>query len=97
MTVTKAIVALVLFVVLGTVLGGGIGFLVGMFAPDYYELVFGHFLEELREEGRQVSLPRLGVGLGLVQGAIWGAVIGPLVVLLVTWYQVRRLKKTNDS
>ncbi len=97
MTLSKALAALVLFVVLGAALGSGIGFLVGMLAPDYYEMVFGHFLKELREAGRQVSLPRLGAGLGLVQGAIWGAVIGPLVVLLVTWYQVRRLKKANGS
>ncbi|GEM_PF-3161120 len=97
MTLTKAILTIFLFVVLGTALGGGIGFLVGALTPEYYELVFGYLLDNMREEGHPVSLPRLGAGLGLVQGAIWGAVIGPLVVLLVTWYQVRRLKKDGGS
>ncbi|TWT56843.1 hypothetical protein KOR42_01980 [Thalassoglobus neptunius] len=71
--------------IVGAVLGAGIGWMVASWTPTYYRTVFGlpdATLEELRE---------LGTGVGMLQGLGTGIAVGLIVVLIVAWYEVRRL------
>jgi len=63
----------------GAVVGVGIGFGLGRFAPDYYRTVF--------RMPRSVDLDPIqtGVGLGLTQGLGLGLLVGLVIVLAVAW------------
>src|SRR5262245_39308220 len=64
--------------------GAGVGWVLGAYAPNYYRVVFG-----LRP-GDPFAPVELGVGLGVTQGLIAGLLVGCVVVLSVAWYNSRR-------
>jgi hypothetical protein len=61
----------------GTILGGLVGFYLGKFAPEYYRAVF-----DVPDSGIFDAV-QAGVGLGVSQGLVAGAVIGTILVVTV--------------
>lgn len=61
----------------GTILGGLVGFYLGKFAPEYYRAVFDV------PESAAFDAVEAGVGLGISQGLVAGAVIGTILVVTV--------------
>lgn len=85
MTILKGLATVSLAAIGFGVAGAGIGYLIGVISPEYYRLVF-----------RAADFPhfnsgQMGLAAGLAQGVTTGVVAGLGVVLLVTWYEVRRL------
>ncbi len=63
--------------------GGIAGLLIGMFLPDFFLSIF-----------RSVDFDRIepwkmGMGLGVTQGLVAGAVVGCVVLLSTAWYKSR--------
>ena len=69
--------------------GAGIGLALGTFAPGYYRTVFRY------GDSPEFNAVQVGVGLGLSQGVAAGLAVGCVVVLAVTWYDIRRLAITG--
>lgn len=67
----------------GSLLGVAIGICIGRFAPGYYRTVFSAHSDPAFDA---ISM---GIGLGLTQGAVGGAVIGVTSVALFLWYRSR--------
>jgi len=75
-------------IILGSmVVGSGsgliLGVVIGKFAPGYYRGIFSN--------GSDASFDPLsmGVGLGLTQGAAFGAAVGIVSVVVFLWYRSR--------
>lgn len=83
MTIRKGLVTVAGCTFGGGAVGGLLGYAIGAFAPDAYVAMF-----RLPLDG-QISPAEVGVGLGVGQGMILGAVIGILLVAIVTWFEVR--------
>jgi hypothetical protein len=64
--------------------GGGIGFLIGTFAPDYY---YATFQMARWPTGPSFDPVQAGLGLGITQGFVGGTVVGVLVVLAIALAQ----------
>lgn len=69
----------VMFGLMGAIVGG----LIGVFLPDYYYAM----IPSIRNGGG--STWQLGIGLGLTQGAIGGALIGVILVVSTAFYKSR--------
>lgn len=61
----------------GAILGGLVGFYLGKFTPDYYPAVFDV------PESAAFDTVEAGVGLGVSQGLVAGAVIGTILFVTV--------------
>lgn len=74
-------------------LGMGVGMAIGEFAPGYYETLFSG------PNGLPASPVVIGLGLGLTQGIIFGAVLGVVLVALFYWYRLRmeQIKVTKSD
>jgi hypothetical protein len=72
-------------------LGGLIGYLLGKLAPDYFRTIF-RVPPEMEFNPMQA-----GVGLGLVQGLMTGIGIALLIVIAVTWFEVRKLQAVSTA
>lgn len=83
MTVARGFVITIISGVVFGCLGGGAGWLLGSFAPDYYRLVF-RIPPEVRIDPAQA-----GLGLGVTQGVGTGLLIGLVIVVAVAWYNSR--------
>ena len=70
--------------VIGSGSGLILGVVIGKFAPGYFRGVFSN--------GSDSSFDPLsmGVGLGLTQGAAFGAAVGIVSVVVFFWYRSRR-------
>ena len=79
MTARGAVTTVVACTLLLAAIGLAIGGLLGAFAPEYYRTVL--------PGGREPDFDpvSVGVGLGLTQGAIGGAVVGLVVVGMLCW------------
>ena len=76
-----------LMTIFGCALAGGgggafIGFCIGQFLPAAYRSLFAPV-----EPG--FSPTAVGIGLGIPQGLCFGAAIGVIVVMIITWYEIR--------
>ena len=91
MTVTRGFAITVAGGFAGALLGTGIGFTLGRFAPDYYRTVF--------RIPRSVDLDvaQTGIGLGLTQGLLVGLAVGLVIVLAVAWYESRATTVQKDK
>jgi hypothetical protein len=83
MNVIKALATVVGTAVGFGVAGTGIGAFLGRFTPGFFRAV----LPFRDPEG--VDPLEMGIGLGLVNGLIWGMVIGVLIVAILCWRDVR--------
>lgn len=87
MTVLRGFVITILSGIAFALLGGGIGYGLGKFAPGYYRFVF-RVPPEVRIDPAQA-----GIGLGITQGLVTGLFVGLLIVLAVSWYHSRVMKR----
>ena len=73
------------------VLGAGMGYLLGLVAPDYYRTVF-RIPPEVSIDPAQA-----GLGLGVTQGIAAGLLIGLVIVVSVAWYNSRTVAPRQAS
>ena len=66
-----------------------VGFSIGRFLPGAYRGMFAPV-------DKNFSPIAVGVGLGLPQGIFFGAVIGVVVIGIVTWYEIRIAEAKQD-
>lgn len=91
MTCTRAVVTVLASTLLLAAVGGGIGFLLGRFVPDYYR---GMFRDGYAPHFDPVSV---GLGQGLTQGMAGGVVVGLVIVALLCWREVRLNQRSGCS
>ena len=89
MTVRRAFLIVAGSAAVCAAVGAGIGLALGTFAPGYYRTVFRY------GDSPDFNAVHVGVGLGLSQGVAAGLAVGCVVVLAVTWYDIRRLAITG--
>ena len=91
MTLTKGLITVAVSAVVCGAVGMGLGLAIGRWAPDSYRAVFE------RGHGPWMNRPldpeQIGIGLGLAQGVLIGIAVGVVVVGLVTWYEIRTLRR----
>lgn len=90
MTLFKALATIVGTSIGFGIAGTGIGALLGKFAPSFFQLFV------LREMENFNAL-EIGIGLGLVNGMIWGLVIGVVVVGILSWKEKRTARMNQDG
>ncbi|MEW4489364.1 hypothetical protein AB1L42_14880 [Thalassoglobus sp. JC818] len=76
--------------VVGATLGAGIGRSIASLTPAYYRTVF-----RLPDDATLKELQELGTGLGMLQGLGTGLAVGLVIVLIVTWYEIRKLSSEH--
>ena len=87
MTIKKGIATILGCGIGGAAIGGALGYAIGVLAPGAYIGMF-----RLPPDG-EIAPTEIGLGLGIAQGLILGAVIGVLLVAIVAWYEVRTRQK----
>ncbi len=70
-------------------LGSVLGYAIGLYAPDYYRLVFRI------PPSVQLDPAHVGLGLGLTQGLAAGLFIGLVIVVTVAWYNSRLKERST--
>lgn len=83
MSIAKMVVIALAFSSAGALVGGVIGWALGMYTPDVYRAWFS-----TESNGRPLDPAQIGTGLGIAQGLILGFVLG-CVVLLATAIRAR--------
>lgn len=83
MTIAKGFLITTMSAIAFGILGAVLGYAMGVFAPDYYRVVFR------LPESMELNPIQLGVGLGLTQGLMAGIVIGLVIVVVVGWCNSR--------
>lgn len=83
MTVARGFMITIVSGIACSLMGGLLGYALGMFAPDYYRTVF-HI-----PPGVALDPAQAGLGLGVTQGLAVGLFIGLVVVVAVAWYNSR--------
>lgn len=63
--------------------GAGLGYLLGLVAPDYYGTVF-HIPPEL-----PINSAQAGLGLGVTEGLAADLMVGAVILVSVPWYRSR--------
>lgn len=69
--------------IVGGLLGAGVGGLLGRLMPGYYKGIFAD------PHDPDFNAVQVGLGLGMTQGMIFGAVIGLGISAIVAWHEVR--------
>lgn len=90
MTYFKALATVVGTAISFGIVGTGIGAFLGHFTPDFFRLFVLRDMEDL-------DPLETGIGLGLVNGLIWGLVVGVLVVGIVSWKETRMPRKDQSG
>lgn len=90
MNLVKAVVTVSTCTLIFAALGCGIGFALGTCTPEYYR--------QLNRNGQRPEFNpvSMGIGLGASQGAVGGAVIGLALVVIVAWYDLKRLTQQGS-
>lgn len=83
MTTTRAFAIVAASSLLCSIIGGVMGTQLGRLAPGYYRALF--------EAGRRADFDpvQVGLGLGVTQGLVAGAMIGLGVAAILTWHSTR--------
>ena len=85
MTILRGFAIIIGSAIFFAVAGGAIGYLLAITIPQYYRDVFR------AGQNPDFDPVAVGLGLGITQGAIAGLLVGAIVVIAVTWYNVRKL------
>ncbi len=83
MTLARAFVTVLAFLLAGGSIGGGTGYVIGAFFPDALRAQFRPAL------GDDLNPVQIGVGIGIPQGMMLGALAGVAVVAILAWQSVR--------
>ena len=86
MSLKSGLLAVLACVLVGVTIGAGIGLVLGLVAPDFFAALFRPRLPE----APPLDPVQIGLGLGLVNGALWGAGVGCVVVLATAWVEGRK-------
>lgn len=90
MNIRKALVLVISMTLVFTTFGGLVGFWLGRFLPSYYRSVF-------KNGGEPHFDPiAVGLGLGISQGAMAGAILGIVALAIMVW-RGRRSREANQS
>jgi membrane protein YqaA with SNARE-associated domain len=87
MTITKAILTVVICMAIGALIGGSVGFLIGYFTPHALAMQF--------RLGNNFDPVQVGVGVGIPQGLMLGAAVGVVLVAIMSWREVRMQARPN--
>lgn len=90
MTVWKGLLAVLFSTMMGGVLGGLVGYAIGSFVPSAYRTMFAPVPPDF-------SATAVGVGLGVPQGMMLGAVVGIAVVAISVWREVRMAENAQRA
>ena len=90
MNVLKALATVIGTAIGFGIAGTGIGAFLGRFTPSLFSIL------PFRAPGPVDEL-ELGIGLGLINGLIWGMVIGILIVAILSWKEVRLAQTGKDG
>jgi len=82
MTISKGLATIGGCAMGGGLIGGLLGCLIGVLLPGAYRGMFRHGEESFNSV-------HVGIGLGVPQGMMFGAVVGILLIAIVAWYEVR--------
>ncbi len=82
MTAAKAIVTVAGCALIGTIIGGMVGYLLGTYAPDFIAALFPRSRPES-------SYVQIAVGLGTVNGGFIGVGVGVVIMAILAWHQSR--------
>jgi hypothetical protein len=80
MSIGRAVASVAACTVVFSFFGATAGYLLGKLMPGYYRSVF------YGGDSPSFDPVQVGVGQGLTQGAVGGAVIGLILVALVAWH-----------
>ena len=69
--------------VVGSILGMALGGLIGAIAPGYYRSVFS------TGGGADFNPIGFGIALGLGQGAVFGGIVGLVLIVILYWFRSR--------
>lgn len=83
MNVGKAFGAVLGFLLTGGAIGGGVGYVIGRYFPDALRVQFRGGLAD------DLDPVQVGVGLGIPQGMMLGALAGVAVVGILAWQTTR--------
>jgi hypothetical protein len=83
MTIIRGLTTVAGTSIVAGLLGTTVGYCLGAFAPSSYRALFPRGTEP------GFDPIQVGIGLGCVQGLVAGAVVGLVVVVSVTWYEIR--------
>ena len=87
MTITKAILSVVICMAIGALIGGSVGFLIGYFTPQALAMQF--------RLGNNFDPVQIGVGIGIPQGLMLGALVGVALVAILSWREVKMRSRPN--
>lgn len=87
MTITKAILAVLICMIIGAIIGGSVGFLIGYFTPHALAIQF--------RLGNDFNPVQVGVGIGIPQGLMLGSAVGVALVAIISWREVRMQTRPN--
>lgn len=90
MTVQKATATVLFATIAFAAIGATVGYLLGRFAPNYYRGVF------TGGDSPTFDPVQVGFGQGLTQGITGGVVVGLLIVVIVTWQEVRTVRTGKE-
>ena len=89
MMLARALVTVFVCLMLGSVLGTGVGYVVGTAFPDAIRVQFR------RTGDPAVNVVQIGAGLGLIQGTMLGAGVGVVLAGILAWHDVRTRARSN--
>jgi hypothetical protein len=84
MTITKVLATVAGTAIVSAVVGTTVGYCLGEYVPGAYRSMFAHGVDP------RFNPVDVGIGLGCVQGLLVGVVVGLIVVVAVTWYEIRK-------
>ena len=90
MTLIRAFVTVLVFLLTGGAIGGGVGYVIGRHFPDALRAQFRPAL------GNDLDPVQIGVGIGIPQGMMLGALAGVAVVGILAWQTVRTVRRPSD-
>lgn len=86
----RSVLTIVGSMILIGIIGGLLGMLLGIVAPEYYRTVFSN-----AAQGPAFSPVQLGLGLGATQGAGVGLVVGCVSVIAVSIFRKRLIRQAD--
>lgn len=90
MTVRTAFLTVIGFLAAGGAVGGATGYIVGTYFADALRVQF----RQLRDDG--LNPVQVGVGIGIPQGMMLGALAGVAVVAILAWHASRTRRPVDE-